>query len=67
MFKYYLGRNYLLCGLEVRVPAYRSRGARFDSRHYQFFWEVVSLKRGPLCLMSTTEELLEKKKVAAIV
>jgi hypothetical protein len=47
-----------LCGLVVRVPGYRSRGPEFDSRPYQIFWEVVSLKRGPLSLVSTTEELL---------
>jgi hypothetical protein len=33
----------------------------FDSRRYQIFWEVVSLERGPLSLVSTTEELLERK------
>jgi hypothetical protein len=33
----------------------------FDSWHYQTFWEVVGLKRGPLSLVSTTEELLETK------
>jgi hypothetical protein len=35
-----------LCGLVVRVPGYRSRGPRFDSRRYQIFWEVVGLERG---------------------
>jgi hypothetical protein len=45
-----------LCGLVVRVPDYR-----FDSRHYQIFWEVVGLEGGPLSLVSTTEELLERK------
>jgi hypothetical protein len=33
----------------------------FDSRHYQIFREVVGLERGPLSLVSTTEELLERK------
>jgi hypothetical protein len=33
----------------------------FDSRRYQIFWEVVGLKRGPLSLVSTIEELLERK------
>jgi hypothetical protein len=33
----------------------------FDSRHCQIFWEVVALERGPLSLVSTTEELLERK------
>jgi hypothetical protein len=45
----------------VRVPGYRSRGSGFDSRRYQIFWEVVGLERGPLSLVSTTEELLETK------
>jgi hypothetical protein len=30
------------------------------SRHYRIFWEVVGAERGPLSLVSTTEELLEK-------
>jgi hypothetical protein len=33
----------------------------FDSRSYQIFWEVVVLERGPLSLVSTTKELLERK------
>jgi hypothetical protein len=33
----------------------------FDSRRYQIFWEVVSLERGPLSLVSTIEELLGRK------
>jgi hypothetical protein len=33
----------------------------FYSRSYQIFWEVVGLERGPLNLVSTTEELLERK------
>jgi hypothetical protein len=33
----------------------------FDSRRYKIFWEVVSLELGPLSLMSTIEELLERK------
>jgi hypothetical protein len=35
--------------------------AVFNSRRYQIFWEVVDLERGPLSLVSTIEELLEKK------
>jgi hypothetical protein len=30
----------------------------FDSRRYQILWEVVGLERGPLSLVSTSEELL---------
>jgi hypothetical protein len=33
----------------------------FDSRHYQILWEVVGLEPGPLSLVSTTEELLQRK------
>jgi hypothetical protein len=53
--------NDRLCGLVVRVPGCRSRGPEYDSRHYQIFWEVVGLERGPLSLVSTIEELLERK------
>jgi hypothetical protein len=45
----------------VRVRDYRSRGPGFDSQHYQIFWEVVDLERGPLSLVSTIEELLGRK------
>jgi hypothetical protein len=37
-----------------------------DSRHYQIFWEVVGLERGPLSLMSTIEELLDRKVAAPV-
>jgi hypothetical protein len=47
--------------LAVRVPGYRSRGTGIDSRRYQIFREVVGLERGPLGLVSTTEEIREKK------
>jgi hypothetical protein len=33
----------------------------FDSRRYHTFLEVLGLERGPLSLVSTTEELLERK------
>jgi hypothetical protein len=33
----------------------------FDSLSYQIFWEVVFLERGSLSLVSTIEELLERK------
>jgi hypothetical protein len=33
----------------------------FDSRRHHIFREVVCLERGPLSLMSTIEELLERK------
>jgi hypothetical protein len=53
-----------LCGLVVRVLGYRSGGAGFDSRHYQK--KVVGLERGPLSLVSTTEELLDRKAAAPV-
>jgi hypothetical protein len=38
----------------------------FDYGHYQIFWEVVGLERGPLSLMSTIEELHERKVAATV-
>jgi hypothetical protein len=32
----------------------------FNSWRYQIFWEVVGLERGPLSLVSTIKELLER-------
>jgi hypothetical protein len=46
----------------VLVLGYRSRGSGFDSRCYQIFREVVGLERGPLSLVSSTEELLGRKR-----
>jgi hypothetical protein len=45
--------------LQIRRPG-------FDSWHYQIFWEVVGLERGPLSLVSTTEELLDRKVAASV-
>jgi hypothetical protein len=33
----------------------------FYSRRYHIYWEVVGLERGPLSIVNTTEELLERK------
>jgi hypothetical protein len=60
----YLFRD-LLCGLMVRVPGYRSRGPRFDSRRYEIFLQVVGLEWVPISLVSTTEELLGRKSSAS--
>jgi hypothetical protein len=38
----------------------------FDFRRYQVFWEVVGLERGPLSLVSTTEELLGRKSSGSV-
>jgi hypothetical protein len=35
--------------------------SRFYSRRYQIFWKVVGVERDPLSLLSTIEELLERK------
>jgi hypothetical protein len=35
--------------------------SRFDSLHYQIFWEVVGLEQSPLSLVSTIEEVLGRK------
>jgi hypothetical protein len=44
--------------LQIRRP-------RFNSRHYQNK-KVVGLERGPLSLVSTTEELLDRKVAAPV-
>jgi hypothetical protein len=48
-----------LCGLVVRVLDYRCKVPGFDSRALQK--KVMGLERGPLSLVSTTEELLDRK------
>jgi hypothetical protein len=53
-----------LCGLVVRVLGYRSGGQ--NSISGTTMEKVVGLERGPLSLVSTTEELLDRK-VAALV
>jgi hypothetical protein len=40
------------------------RRSGFDSRHYQK--KVVGLERGPLSLVRTTEELLDRKVAAPV-
>jgi hypothetical protein len=59
IFKYYLETNDRLCGVVVRVPGYRSWGRGFDSRALQEKKYIMGLERGPLSLVSTTEELVE--------
>jgi hypothetical protein len=53
-----------LCGLVVRVIDYRFRGPGFDSRALQK--KVMGLERGPLSLVSTTKELLDRKVAAPV-
>jgi hypothetical protein len=54
-----------LCGLVDRVLGYRSRGPGSipgTTRKKK----VVGLQRGPLSLVSTTEELLDRKVAAPV-
>jgi hypothetical protein len=45
--------------LQIRRPG-------FDSRHHQTKKKVVGLERGPLSLVSTNEELLDRKVAAPV-
>jgi hypothetical protein len=63
-----------LCGLVVRVLGYRSGGpssipgtTRFSEKKKKKRKKtVVGLERGPLSLVSTTEELLDRKVAAPV-
>jgi hypothetical protein len=71
VFCFLWGTNWIyICYAEESRPPLWSSGQSswlqiqrpgFDSWRYQIFWDVVGLERGPLCLVSTTEELLERK------
>jgi hypothetical protein len=63
-------RTEFICYVEESKSPLLSSGQRswlqiqrsgFYSRRYQISWEVVGLERGPLSLVSTTEELLWRK------
>jgi hypothetical protein len=61
--------KYLLqCGVFIRPPLWSSGQSSwrpgFDSRHYKK--KVMGLERGPLSLVSTTEELLDRKVAAPV-
>jgi hypothetical protein len=55
-----------LCGLVVRVLGYRSGGPGSIPGTTRFFGKVVGLERGPLSLVSTTEEVLDRKVAAPV-
>jgi hypothetical protein len=66
----FLGNNLLciccpdrLCGLVVRVLGYRSGGPGSIPGITK---KVVGLERGPLSLVSTTEELLDRNLAAPV-
>jgi hypothetical protein len=54
-----------LCGLVVRVLGYRSGGPGSIPGTTKEK-KVVGLERGPLSLVSTTEELLDRNVAAAV-
>jgi hypothetical protein len=56
-----------LCGLVVRVLGYRSGGpGSIPCTTRKNKTKVVGLERGPLSLVSTTEELLDRKVAAPV-
>jgi hypothetical protein len=59
-FNYIYAVGDRLYGLVVRVPGYRCRSPGFDSRHYQIFWDVMGLERGPLSLVRIIEEIFQE-------
>jgi hypothetical protein len=70
------GTNWIyLCYVEKSRPPLWSSGqsswlqiqsALFDSRRYLIFWQGMGLERGPLSLVTTTEELLDRKVTAPV-
>jgi hypothetical protein len=54
-----------LCGIVVRAPWLQIQRSGFDSRRYRIFREVTG-ERGPLSLVSTIEEVLERKVAAPV-
>jgi hypothetical protein len=60
----YLANHNRLCGLVVRVLGYRSGGP--GSIPGTTEKKVVGLEWGPLSLVSTTEELLDRKVAAPV-
>jgi hypothetical protein len=61
-----LCRTDRLCGLVVRVLGYRSGGPGSIPGTNRKTKTAVGLERGPLSLVSTTEELLDRKVAAPV-
>jgi hypothetical protein len=57
--------NDRLCGLVVKSSWLQIQRPGFDSRNYQKK-KVLGLERGPLSLVNTTEDLLDRKVAAPI-
>jgi hypothetical protein len=49
---------------QVQVPL--STSVSPAKKRYKIIWEVVGLERGPLSLVSTNEELLDRKVAAPV-
>jgi hypothetical protein len=64
-FEFYGNITDCLCGLVVRVLGYRSGGPGSIPGTAKTK-KVVGLKRGPLSLVSATEELLDRKVAAPV-
>jgi hypothetical protein len=56
-------RRGIFFSIDVIYPQIRRPG--FDSRHYQEK-KIVGLERGPLSLVSITEEILDRKIAAPV-
>jgi hypothetical protein len=65
MFKRVMSVIDRLCGLVVRVLGYRSGGPGSTPGTTKKK-KVVGLVQGPLCLVSTSEELLDRKVAAPV-
>jgi hypothetical protein len=61
---WHIGKADSLCGLVVRVLGYGSGGP--GSIPGTTRKKIVGLERGPLSLVSTTEELLDRKVAASV-
>jgi hypothetical protein len=55
-----------LCGLVVRVLGYRSGGPGSIPSDTRKKKKIVGLEQDPLSLVSTTEELLDRKVAAPV-
>jgi hypothetical protein len=64
IFASFQGGRDRLCGLVVRVLGYRSEGPGSISGTTRK--KVMGLERGPLSLVSTTEEFLDRKVEAPV-
>jgi hypothetical protein len=53
--------NKILSHIRDRICGLKVQRSEFDSRRHQILWKVAGLERGPLCLVSTSQELLGRK------